>query len=159
MTENKETEGYISENEDLAARAWRQGGRGDGAQASDHSLSFLRKHRRSNRFGGERPLNKYSLTGRGLLFRNQVEGINERTPLDTVRTDWHAQPQALPARLKASDADGRPGLGPGYRQAQAQARLRDLSDPFVHRRHDSGTTFSLFLSSTSSIIPRYFRLF
>lgn len=80
MTENKETGGYISGNEDLAARAWRQGGRGDGAQASDRSLSFLRKHRRSNRFGGVRTLNKYSLTGRGLLFGNQVEGINERLP-------------------------------------------------------------------------------
>lgn len=106
MTENQETEGYISGHEG-------KGARGDGAQASDHPLSFLRKHRRRDRFGGVRPLNRYSLTGRRFLLGNQVEGVNERTPLDTVRTEGHAEPQAFPARLKASDADGGPGPGPG----------------------------------------------
>lgn len=108
-----------------------KGGCGDGPQASDHSLSFLRKHWSNNRLGGVWPLNKYALTGLGLIFGNQVEGINERTPLDTAQTQRHGQLQASAPRDPSSS---RPrmqlgsqawGLGSGYRQAQAW--LHDLS--------------------------------
>ena len=139
------------------------------------SLSFLRKHRRNNRSGGVRPLNKYSFIfwcskvrildmGLGLHFRKS----GRRQKLEDSHKVHGCHPGQCGDPTSGSSSRQSPWdagslvqwarRGPGDQQAQ-QTRLGELSDLFVNRCYGSGTVFSLFLSSTSSIIALYFPLF